>query len=678
VIEDTTSPDITVEASDTTVLCDGSGNNADLNSWLANQGGAEASDICRGISWSYDLISETDLCGLTGDQTYRFTVVDACGNTSITEATFTIIDTTAPVITVEAADITVQCDGGSNNAAQLLNWLNNNGFASATEECSGVNWSNNYGTFGSGACDGTGGVEVTFYATDDCGNVDSTAATLTIVDSVAPVWSIDPVDLTLECSDTIDPYNEINQWLAAAGFGDAQDSCSVVVFSNDFDSLMNGCGMGSLTGSATVTFTATDACGNSSTRTAVVEVVDMTEPRITRPAIDTVVECDGFGNQADLQAWLDNNGGAESEDVCGAVTWNTPVLLQEIAGCGQTVEFVYSFSSTDACGNVSDETVASFIIEDTTPPAIDPDAMDEVVECDGLGNTADLDAWLARVADAGATDACGDVTWEWDLVREEDACGITGTQVYRFTATDECGNSTVTEGTFTIEDTEAPVISGGEDYTGECDQSNANNNDELISWLNNNGGATADDVCGNFTWSNNFDVNNWVDGCNDSRSIDVTFFATDDCGNVDSVTLNFSTGDNLPPVFTNCPRPPVVVDAPIGWCSAYVNFSLPLATDNCGIPIVEQTDTTGLTTGDLFPVGLTTLEFTATDSCGNSSVCTLKIVVNDFHVPPVIECPEDVQVFNDLGECGAVVNDLSPVVEDNCPDNVAVVYRVYD
>ena len=88
--------------------------------------------------------------------------------------------------------------------------------------------------------------------------------------------------------------------------------------------------------------------------------------------------------------------------------------------------------------------------------------------------------------------------------------------------------------------------------------------DELISWLNNNGGASADDMCGTVVWSNNYDVNNFEDGCNDSRDIDVIFTATDDCGNFSEITLNFSTGDNTPPEFTNCPRPAIVVDAPNG------------------------------------------------------------------------------------------------------------------
>jgi subtilisin-like proprotein convertase family protein len=680
IIIDTTSPTIDTEAIDNIVECNGTGNTMDLQTWLDSNGGATASDICGTTTWEYDLIQESDLCDLTGGGTYRFTVTDACGNTSTTEATFEIEDTEAPIIQDQAIDIDVVCDG-DNNITQLLNWLNNNGGATATDNCNEVIWTNDYGQVNPGACQGTGSITVTFTATDGCGNATSTTATINISDDVAPYWTINPQDVTFECNDSDDPLMQIETWLGTVGFGEAADSCSVVAYSNDFTMLTPSCGAGSNAGSALVTFTATDACGNSTERTAMVTVVDNTKPSVTNPASDMTVECDGAGNLAELQAWLDDDAGASWEDECGTTTRNTPELLTTIEGCGLTNEMRYAFTATDACGNVSDTIIGIFIIEDTTSPTIDPEAMNMVVECDGDGNDSDLQAWLDSMASSAATDACSDesLNVEWDLITEEDSCGITGIQVYRFTFTDNCGNATSTEGTFTIEDTTPPVIVGGENYSGECDQSNANNDDELLSWLNNRGGATASDMCGTLVWSNDYNVDNFMDGCNDSRNIDVTFTATDECGNASSITLNFSTGDNTPPVFTNCPRPPVIVDAPEGWCNSFVNFSLPLATDNCGIPFVEQTDDTGLSTGDLFPVGLTLLEFTATDSCGNSTTCELKIIVNDFHTPPSIECPVDQTVNNDPAMCGATVDGIEPFdIEDNCPDNLAVVYTITD
>ena len=84
-----------------------------------------------------------------------------------------------------------------------------------------------------------------------------------------------------------------------------------------------------------------------------------------------------------------------------------------------------TFTATDDCGN-SSSTTATFTIEDTTAPAIDMAAMDATVECDGAGNAADLDGWLASNGGAMASDACSDVTWSNDFDALSDDCGATG------------------------------------------------------------------------------------------------------------------------------------------------------------------------------------------------------------------------------------------------------------
>ena len=110
-IEDTTKPLIDITASDITVQCDGSGNTAQLTTWLSSNGGASATDACSGVTWTNNYTGLSDGCGNTGSATVIFTATDDCGNQSSTSATFTIEDTTKPVITIIARDLTVQCDG---------------------------------------------------------------------------------------------------------------------------------------------------------------------------------------------------------------------------------------------------------------------------------------------------------------------------------------------------------------------------------------------------------------------------------------------------------------------------------------------------------------------------------------------------------------------------------------
>ncbi|MFK8162603.1 MAG: HYR domain-containing protein [Lewinella sp.] len=159
----------------------------------------------------------------------------------------------------------------------------------------------------------------------------------------------------------------------------------------------------------------------------------------------------------------------------------------------------------------------------------------------------------------------------------------------------------------------------------------------------------------------------------------VTYYAEDAVGNFTQCSFEVTVTDNDPPRFINCPEPAVIVDAPDTWCSAFANYSLPLAEDNCSIPVVTQVDDTGLTSGDLYPVGITINTFEAVDPSGNRTRCDVKIIVNDFHTPPTYDCPENVAQDTDLGDCGAVVDDIAPSnIADNCLPNLTIVYRIDD
>ena len=65
-----------VASSDLTVECDGNGNPTELNAWLTSNGGASASDVCSGVTWSNNFAGLSDLCSATGGATVTFT---GCG-----------------------------------------------------------------------------------------------------------------------------------------------------------------------------------------------------------------------------------------------------------------------------------------------------------------------------------------------------------------------------------------------------------------------------------------------------------------------------------------------------------------------------------------------------------------------------------------------------------------------
>lgn len=78
------------------------------------------------------------------------------------------------------------------------------------------------------------------------------------------------------------------------------------------------------------------------------------------------------------------------------------------------------------------------------------------------------------------------------------------------------------------------------------------------------------------------------------------------------------------------------------------------------------TMTQGLASGSAFPVGVTTMAFTVTDSAGASDSCSFTVTVQDL-VAPTIFCGSNIAVSNDPGTCGAPVIYNNPAALDECP-----------
>jgi hypothetical protein len=102
-----------------------------------------------------------------------------------------------------------------------------------------------------------------------------------------------------------------------------------------------------------------------------------------------------------------------------------------------------------------------------------------------------------------------------------------------------------------------------------------------------------------------------------------TFTVTDDAGNTStcSFTVTVTNNDVTPPVVSGCPNS-------MNACpSQVVNFNAPTGTDNCG-GVVTVTQTAGLPSGSIFPIGVNTVTYTLTDASNNSSTCSFTITVS--------------------------------------------------
>ncbi|QIE59135.1 HYR domain-containing protein [Rasiella rasia] len=102
-----------------------------------------------------------------------------------------------------------------------------------------------------------------------------------------------------------------------------------------------------------------------------------------------------------------------------------------------------------------------------------------------------------------------------------------------------------------------------------------------------------------------------------------------------------------------------------GVCGGQVNF-LGVAIDDEDGNISGDIVSTPFESGDVFPVGTTTVTLSVTDSDGNSAMCTFDVTVLDNEAP-TITCPADITQTNDAGVCGANITVPLPTIMDNCP-----------
>jgi parallel beta-helix repeat protein len=434
------------------------------------------------------------------------------------------------------------------------------------------------------------------------GNVDTPSLAL---DDTAPVL-VDPLDATFEC-DGAGNVADIAAWIASVTANDACDGVLVVM--NDYTGLSDDCGA---TGSATVTFSAVDACGNTAQVVRTVTVEDTTPPMLTDP-LDATFECDGSGNTADIAAWLAT--GTASDDCGSAMVTHDYTSLSD--DCGETGSATVTFTAEDECG-LTTQVVRTVTVQDTTPPMFTTDPGNATFECDGSGNVADIAAWLASAA---ASDDCGGVTITHDYTGLSDDCGETGTATVTFTAEDDCGLTTQVVRTVTVEDTTPPMFTTDPgNATFECDGSG--NVADIAAWL---ASAAASDDCGGVMITH--DYVGISDDCGETGTATVTFTAEDDCGLTTQIVRTVTVEDTTPPSIT-CPSD-IVVNADAGLCTAAVDPGTASANDDCSAVTITGTRSDFLPLNDPYPTGVTTITWVAEDDCGlMSAPCMQTVTVN--------------------------------------------------
>lgn len=124
----------------------------------------------------------------------------------------------------------------------------------------------------------------------------------------------------------------------------------------------------------------------------------------------------------------------------------------------------------------------------------------------------------------------------------------------------------------------------------------------------------------------------------------VSCTATDAAGNTASCEFTVRVEDHEPPDIS-CPADITLAGNIPGSCGANVSVGTAYATDNCSGVDVNGVRSDGGALTDPYPLGNTTITWTATDSSGNASSCSQLITVTNPSPVPAITGPPSGSVF---------------------------------
>ncbi|MGB1316861.1 MAG: HYR domain-containing protein, partial [Flavobacteriales bacterium] len=406
---------------------------------------------------------------------------------------------------------------------------------------------------------------------------------------------------------------------------------------------------GTVTGNTTVTLTATDDAGNTSTCQFEVEAEDTTDPSISCPATTTA-----YYNASCLYSMEDLTGlatglGDNCSDNVDLVLSQIPVLGTSI-GVNATVELVVE----DEAGNTNSCTL-SLVLQDTVSPNV-VCPVDQTASVDA-GCDISLADYTSLVT---ASDNCPGLNTVTVVQSPAAATSYdmnsNATVAITMTASDGTNSSTCTFNVI-LEDNIDPVLTCPNPPTVTA---NANCEFTMTNFVASMPGS--DNCDASLTYSQVPAQGSLVQG-----NTLVTLYGEDDAGNIGECSFTLTVEDNSNPTIT-CP----VAQSQIadGSCEFVLDSYGFLATadDNCDDNLtITQSPLAGTTqTGDL------TVTLTATDDANNFATCTFSVELIDL-TPPSITCPSDTIV--DFGSgCTFVLDDYlgDETVDDNCDATVSV------
>lgn len=629
------------------------------------QGIGSFSDNCFINNISQSPAIGTVINGAGTTSAIQLTTTDTTGNQTITNFDIILTDTIAPTISGCPSTITEPVTSGCQ--AMLQNYT---ALISATDNCGGTPVLSQSPVSGTSFSTSQ---SVTIYAQDQFGNIDSCVFTVVSDDVIAPTITC-PNDTTVYVDsgceyllpdytgltiaiDNCDPNVSLTQMpipgvkltgyntshfvsitgadiagnssvcsfqitlldSLAPSFGNCKDTTLYLDHNCEFSmpdlftyvGVTENCSSIStaqfpnvgtiLTGAQTlnVIYTATDLSNLSGTCAMDIILADTTSPNVVACQNDTTVGADATGCSYTVP---DYSSSVFATDNCTSVFG---ITQSEVVGNQLNVGATYPIvmSVTDDAGNLGTCTFNLTVVDNLGPDLNCPVNPNVPVNANCEFVVPDYQTIV------NPTDNCGNVTFSQTPNAGTVISGIGTQQSISLYATDDQGNQSSCSFIITLADTTAPVISCPGTQIVNIDQNCQYQIPDLSSLV------IVTDLCDpNPTFSQSPAVGVTVSGM-----VDITVTVTDASGNFTTCIVQAQPNDVTNPSIT-CPTD-------MASCDDLFTWNTPAATDDCGLVTVAQTDVSGLISGDNFPVGITTIEYTATDNVGNTSTCSFDIEV---------------------------------------------------
>jgi len=648
-----------------------------------------------------------------GTTIVTYTATDGALNTAQCQITVTVVENILPTITCPGnLSRTVGADG-TNNCTYTATLAEISPIVA--DNCTAVTVAGNvtYMAFGATSALGTGAATlsfnvgttfITYTVNDASGNTRQCSFSITVTDNLLP---------TITCpSNPVTDVTDLNTCnaLVSIAVPTTADNCGVASVVNSYNNTPNASGVYPL-GTTAVTYTVTDTYGNTATCSFNVIVTDAQAPSIACPANVTAVTGPGAVTCSAVVAVnspivFDNCTASPAFSYVKTVA-TTGSGAGNAGGTYNVGTTTVTYTATDGASNTAS---CSFTVTvtDNTPP---------VITCTATPYTAPAATGTCsatvNVPAPPATDNCtasGSITYTW--VRSGTTSGSgsglnangtynVGTTTVTWTAADQYGNTSSCAVTVVVSDTQTPVLTCPAPVAAvNASSCSAFVTVPALGVSENCSGITG--VTFNIYNTNNLGNNNTLVrsgvGTNASGSFPIgtsiiIYTVTDVTGNTSSCSTPVTVNDVIAPVIV-CPTADDLTSTSSsdanGDCGAYIAIDPVTAYDNCNqitfayVAIHEGVNNitaslTGAGVGNnasgIYPVGQTTITYTATDAYGNSSTCFIRVTINDDEAPG-ITCPNDVTQTADAGVCGAQVAMITPGTSDNC--GVATVVNDYN